>query len=228
MLPIIDHGFHKKASWLHFTRNCHIYSNRPSIHLWCITYGCLSSWLCNTHYYETQHWHVVHNRHGFHTQVSWLHFTVTAITIQLDLQLTRDVSHMVTWALYDVIKHYCQYSIHMLSHNWPWIPQESIMTIFTRNCHMYSNRHSIHLKCITYGYLGTVLRNESLLSIQHSHVVPQSTMDSTRKHNGLHFTVTAITIQIDLHLTHDVSHMVTGTLWCNKTLLSIQHSHVVP
>jgi len=42
---------------------------------------------------------------------------VTAITIQLDLQLTRDVSHMVTWALYDVIKHYCQYSIHMLSHN---------------------------------------------------------------------------------------------------------------
>src|SRR5882724_3623326 len=99
---------------------------------------------------------------------------VTAITIQLDLQLTRDVSHMVTWALYDVIKHYCQYSIHMLCHNQPWIPHASIM----------------------------------------AYISP----------------VTAITIQIDLHLTHDVSHMVTWALYdvikhyCQYSIHMLSHN----
>src|SRR5882724_9840616 len=73
---------------------------------------------------------------------------------------------------------------------------------------MYSNRHSIHLKCITYGYLGTVLRNQSLLSIQHSHVVPQSTMDATYKCHDYISPVTAISIQTDLQFTQNASHMV--------------------
>jgi len=55
---------------------------------------------------------------------------VSAISNQIDLQFTHDVSHMVTWALDYIIQHYHQHSIDMLPHNRPRIPQESIMTTF--------------------------------------------------------------------------------------------------
>jgi len=77
------------------------------------------------------------------------------------------------------------------------------------------------LKCITYGYLGTVLRNESLLSIQHSHVVPQSTMDSTRKHNGLHFTRNCH--NYSNRPSFDpwcITYGYLGHLWCNKPIVN--------
>jgi len=50
---------------------------------------------------------------------------VSAISNQIDLQFTHDVSHMVTWALYYIIQHSHHTAWHA-SHNRPRIPQESI------------------------------------------------------------------------------------------------------
>jgi len=169
MLSIIDHGCHIQVSWLHFTRNCHIYPNRPSIHSKCITYGSLSIWLHN----QTLHQHSIHmlsHNSPWIPHASIMAYTspVIVISIQIDHQFTRNISHMVSMELDYIINHHCQYSIHMLS--------------------LIHHRFHMQASCFTF----------------HPYF--------------------AISIQIDLQFTRNVSPMVSGAL--DYTIdLSHQYSH---
>jgi len=229
--PIIDHGFHKKASWLHFTRNCHIYSNSPSIHPWCITYGCLSSWLCNT----TLLWNTALTccpiiDHGFHTQVSWLHFTRNC-----HIYSNRPSIHpwcitygcLSSWLcnttlLWNTALTCCPIIDHGFHTQVSWLH-------FTRNCHNYSIRPSIDPWCITYGYLSSWLCNTTLLWNTALTCCPIIDHGFHTQVSWLHFTRNCHNYSIRPSIDPwCITYGYLGTLWCDKTLLSIQHSHVVP
>jgi len=93
---------------------------------------------------------------------------VIVISIQIDHQFTRNISHMVSMELDYIINHHCQYSIHMLSlihHRFHM--QASCFTFHPYLPYLF-NRPPIHPKCITYGFWGTGLHNRPLPSIQHS------------------------------------------------------------
>jgi len=103
---------------------------------------------------------------------------------------------MVTWALYDVIKHIVQYSIHMLSH-------------IDHGCHIQGHDYispvtaiSIQqtfnsLKMHTYGSWAFWLHNQTLPSTQHSHAVHNSPWIPHAKYMAYTSPVIVISIQID-------------------------------
>jgi len=115
---------------------------------------------------------IMYQRIPTRKDTSWLHFTRNCHSIQIDLQFTRDVSHMVAWAVDYVIQHYYETQHWHVVHNRPWIHTQVSWLHSPVNCHNYSIRPSIDPWCITYGYLGTLWCDKTLLSIQHSHVVP--------------------------------------------------------
>jgi len=138
---------------------------------------------------------------------------VTAISIQTDLQFTQNASHMVPWAFDYIIKLYHQHSIHMLSHNSPWIPHASIMAytspvivISIQIDHQFT-RNISHMVSMELDY---IINHHCQYSIHMlSPNPPQIPHASIMFHIPPIF---AISIQIDLQFTRNVSPMVSGAL----------------
>jgi len=136
---------------------------------------------------------------------------VTAISIQIDLQLTRmyDIWLLSTLLTYQSLP---QHSIHMLSHNQPWIPMQVPWLHFTRTA--ISIQIDLQLiRNVSHMVARTCLRNQSL---------PLTSIDmlsiiTTYPHASAMTTfppVTAISIQIDLQLIRNVH------IWLLRTLLT--------
>jgi len=126
---IIDHDSTRNSHVSHFTVSAisnQIDFNLPMMyHIWLLAL-----------YYIIQHYHQ-HSiecfpiiDHGFQRKHHDYISPATAISIQIDLQFTCDVSHMVAWAVDYVIQHYYETQHWHVVHNRPWIPHTSVMTTF--------------------------------------------------------------------------------------------------